>query len=186
MNFLSISQTYGRIGIETQSSRPEFKSQASRLNLTHTNPQVKIEKQAPRVIIDQSACFSSAGLKNNAEIAADAAHAGYQQAMQYIAKCSSDGDMLANIKSKRNAIAEIAARDSIEMHEYDIVLMPSERPKIDVEGYIKVSVDKGKINTDVEEGSLDISFTKPQIRFFLLQKPSLNIEYAGKNFDASV
>jgi hypothetical protein len=42
----------------------------------------------------------------------ESAWRGHQQALEYIAKCAEDGDMLAAIERGGNPIAEIALRDS--------------------------------------------------------------------------
>lgn len=184
MNLLRIEQTYGTIGIETQNSQVRINTRQSLLQLHQTQAKIEIDKQAPTVKIDQHGCFATAGLKNVFELTEEAAQAGQQQSMEYIAKKAADGDMLANIKAGGNPIAEIARRDSYRKHEFNIDLIPKVRPKIDVEGYIKLSAEMGKIETSVKEGSVNINFTENKIRLYLAQQPSLQIQYTGKKIDA--
>lgn len=183
MNLLRIEQTYAKIGVENYKGQLDIKSQLSRLQLQRSDAKIEIEKQAPRVLIDQHPCFASAGLKNNTELNEEAAQRAKQQAMEYIGRRAADGDALANIKNKGNPIAEIARRDSYQVHEFDIDLIPKERPRIEVEGYIKFSAQMGEVKGNVEEGFADINFSNPKLSFYLREKPSLNIQYVGRNID---
>lgn len=186
MNFLRIEQTYGQIGVETYKSQLQIKSQQSKLQMQQTHAKIEINKEEPRVIIDQHPCFATAGLKNDFELAQEAAQLAYQRVMEYIAKYAADGDMLARIKDKSNPIAEIARRDSFTQHEFNIDLIPKARPIIDFEGHISLSAREGQIQKSVQEGSLQVNFSKGEVRLFVARQPSLRIEYAGKNFDTYV
>ncbi len=186
MNLLRIEQTYGMIGVETRNSKADIRTQQSRLNLQQTYVKIEIDKQAPTVKIDQHGCFATAGLKNVFELTEEAAQAGQQQAMEYTAKKAADGDMLANIKSGGNPIAEIAKRDSYQEHEFNIDLIPKVRPKIDFEGYIRLSAEMGEVESSVKEGYVKVNFTENKIRLYLAQKPSLQIQYIGKKVDTYV
>lgn len=183
MNFLKIDQTFGRIGIETQYSQVRLKAQGSMIRMHTTEPQIIIDQQLPRVLIDQRACFASAGYKSCYELMVDVAELSRERVMEYIAKYAQDGDMVAHIESGGNPISEIAFRDSFTQHEFNIDLIPKVRPKIDFKGYLNISLKEGKIQTNIEKGFLNINFTEPYIRMYLIQKPSLKIEYAGQNFD---
>ena len=185
MNVLRIEQTYARIGVETQRSEIQIQSKLPKLQMQQINAKIEIDKQEPRVIIDQRACFSSAGLKSVSELIDQAAQEGMQQAFAYAGKKASEGDMLANIRNKGNAIAEIARSNSVTVHEFNIDNIPKERPRIEVEGYINISAVKGEINSQVEEGSVNITASEPKVNLYLREKPSISIQYVGSNFDAS-
>lgn len=183
MNLLRIEQTYGRIGVETYNSQLEMRAQQSKLEMQRTDPQINIQKQQPVVKIDQHACFATAGLKNVFELTEEAAQMGHQQVLQYTAKKAIEGDMLANIKGGGNPIAEIARSNSYEQHEFNIDLIPKERPHIEVEGYIKLSFNEGQLQINFKEANININFSQSKISFYLNQKPSLNIQYVGGNID---
>lgn len=183
MNFLRIEQTYGKIGVETYASQLGIESRQSILKVHQEHVQVEIDKEEPKVLIDQHECFATAGLKNHFELAQEAAAAAARQVMEYTARYASDGDLLAKIQYKGNPIAEIARRNSFDSHEFNIDLIPKARPRIEVEGHINLSFKEGGVQTGVEEGFMQINFSKPQIQCYLLQKPSLQIQYVGKNLD---
>jgi len=183
MNLLRIEQTYGRIGVETYKSQMDIQSQQSKLTMRRIDSQLNIEKQMPVVKIDQHACFATAGLKNVFELTEEAAQLAKQQALQYTAQKAVEGDMLANIKGGGNPIAEIARSNSYEQHEFNIDNIPKERPRIEVEGNIKLEFNKGQIQTNVEEGSVNTNYSKAKVNIYLSQKPSINIQYVGGNID---
>lgn len=184
MNFLRIEHTYGQIGIDAYNSELQIQSKLSKLNLQHSDAKIQIEKESPKVVIDQHECFATAGLKNVFELTDEAAQLGMQQSMEYAAKKAAEGDALANIKSKSNTIAEIARQNTVDQHEFNIDLIPKARPKIEIEGYIKFSLEKGQVVGNIEDGYIDINFSNPRLDMYLKVKPSLSIEYIGNNFDA--
>jgi hypothetical protein len=185
MNLLRIEQTYAQIGIETQRSQIQIQSKLPKLQIQQTNAKIEIDKQEPRVIIDQHACFATAGLKNVFELTDQAAQEGMQQAFEYAGKKAAEGDMLADIRNKGNAIAQIAKSNVYEEHEFNIDSIPKERPRIEVEGYINISAVKGEINSQLEEGSVSINASEPKVNLYLREKQSISIQYIGSNFDAS-
>lgn len=185
MNNLRIEQTYARIGVETQRSEIQIQSRLPKLQMQQTNAKIEIDKKEPRVIIDQHACFATAGLKNVFELTDQAAQEGMQQASEYAGKKAAEGDALADIRNKGNTIAQIAKSNVYQEHEFNIDNIPKERPKIDVEGYINISAVNGEINSQVEKGSVSINASEPKVNLYLREKPSINIQYIGSNFDAS-
>ena len=183
MNLLRIEQTYAKIGVETFNSQLRINSKQSTIDMHQTFTQVKLEKELPKVIIDQHDCFATAGLKNDMEILLEAKQNAYAQVMEYTARKAQDGDMMANLRNRGNVIAAIASRDSSEQHEFNIDLIPKARPRIEVTGYLNIGFEDGKVTNNVNEGYLNMKFTEPQINMYLLQKPSVNIEYIGNNID---
>ncbi|MGE5328919.1 MAG: DUF6470 family protein [Deltaproteobacteria bacterium] len=186
MNVLRIEQTYAKIGIETYNSKAEMNSKANRLKMQQSFAQVQIQKELPKVLIDQHDCFATSGLKNNEEILAEAAAAANQQAAEYTIRKAQDGDQMTNIRYRGNVIADIARRDSFEQHEFNIDNIPKARPRIEVQGYLKVNFNEGEVSNTVEEGYLNINFSEPRINMYLMQKPSLQIQYIGSNVDVKV
>lgn len=186
MNLLRIEQTYGKIGIDTYNSQLRINSRLGRLDTHQTFVQVEMEKELPKVLIDQHECFATAGLKNNMEILEEAALAADRQALEYTARKAQNGDLLANLKFRGNAIASIARSESFHQHEFNIDLIPKARPSIDVQGYLNINFRQGQILNEVREGFANINFTEPKINMYVLQKPSVNIEYIGNNIDIMV
>ena len=113
----------------------------------------------------------------------EAAYLGMQQAMEYIAKVASDGDVLAAIENGGNPIAYFAERDAYPEKEFNMVTMPRSRPRFEVIGDIRFNVQPGGVRYDVEPGEMEIEATRPEIDIYLRQKPFVKFEYVGKNLD---
>lgn len=187
---LSISQTFARIGIETTPGRMEIQTRAASLDIQHKDIQLNIHTELPKVIIDQHDAFSSAGLKGNMEIVADAAQRGYQQLLDYIGKTAEDGEALAAIENGGNPIADIAFRDSFTEHEFGIDYIPKVGPKIDVTGSISFNPDhvngigmRNGVVINVTPGSVNVNYTPSKLKIFMAQYPSIHISYTGKKVD---
>jgi len=186
MNLLRIEQTYAKIGIDTTASKLKLNANSARISMHKTFPQIEIQTELPRVLIDQHECFATSGIKNNAEMLDEAAQSAQQQALTYTAKKAQDGDQRADLRNRGNVMADIARRDRYEQHEFNIGLMPKVGPQIEVVGSQNISCSEGQITNNYEEGILNIDATGPKISMYLREKPSINIQYIGSNIDVKV
>jgi hypothetical protein len=191
---LTIQLTDARIGIETTPSRLEMQSQAARLELNRKNIQLNIHTELPRVEIDQSSAFASAGLKNFIEVINEAAQIGYQQVMEYIGKTAEDGDRLAAIELGGNPIADIAERDAFPQREFNGEFSPVSGPQMTAKGMQSFDPDplngsdfRNAIQTTVFPSKLSINYTLGQIRIFPAQYSSIKMKYQpGKTIDVHI
>lgn len=184
---LNITQTYAKIGIDRSPTIFEMTARDATLELRQKHAKVNIHTELPRVEIDQYEAFASAGLKNNADIVREAVQRGYQKAYEYIGKVVQDGNALAAIENGGNPIAEIARRDSLKMHEFDIDFIPKVGPEITVKGDIDINFDKNSqgVNNGVDgnytPANLNINYTPGQVRVFLSQYASIKFDYEKEN-----
>ncbi|MDK2811582.1 MAG: hypothetical protein PWR27_2291 [Petroclostridium sp.] len=183
---LRISQTFAQIGIQTQNAQLILQSARPTLSIQQKHAELRIQSELPRVHIDQYQCFAEAGLKNNMDLLREAAQIGKQQAMQYIAKTAADGDRLAAIENGGNPIVDIVERDAYSEKEFNIGVIPKSRPKIEVTGSLWINAHSGSVQTDYEPGQLDIHATRPEIKIYLRQVPSVQIQYVGENVDIHI
>ncbi len=139
MNDLQYTISYARIGIRTQNAQLNMQTQNARLEITSEKPLVKMTSSKPQLIIDQRECFASSGLKSYSELTQEAANRGRQQALEFIGKEASDGNLLAAIERGGNPLAQIAKRDAYPQKQFGMVSMPSAPPKIDyIPGELKI------------------------------------------------
>ncbi|AEV70531.1 DUF6470 family protein [Acetivibrio clariflavus] len=185
---LYITQTHARIGIEKIPSKLELKAEPARLEFRQKHALIKIDTEMPKVIIDQSEAFASAGLKSNMDIVKEGAQKGRQKCLEYIGKTVVDGDTLAAIENNINAIAEISKRDFYKTHEFNIDCIPKVGPKITViEGDVDFEMEKdtdGLVNgleSRFFPADLKINFTPAQVRVFLEQYASIQFKYINEN-----
>ncbi|SHH69849.1 hypothetical protein SAMN02745135_01724 [Caloranaerobacter azorensis DSM 13643] len=147
-------------------------------NIHTTMPKVRIEFEKPKVIIDQYQCFAEAGLKNYLDLTKEAARFGYQKVLEGIARIAEDGDRMAQIENGMPpAIPELAEKNAWEELDYNIDFIPKSRPKIDVEGRLKIDWELGKVNIDYKVNKPIINFQRGKVEIYLKQKPSIKIRY---------
>ncbi len=183
---INISQTYGRIGIETQNAKINITSTKPQINIEQKQSEIEIKTELPQVKIDQYECFAEVGLKNNYDLIKETAELAKQQSMDYIAKMAMDGDMLAAIENETNPIADIAERDAYPEYEYNIDLIPKSRPKIDFTASIDIRAKPGKIEYKLRPGNLTNNYTPGNVKIYMAQEPSLKFEYIGKNMNIQI
>lgn len=157
-----------KINIHSVNARIEIQSTRPLLNMKQQHARIQIETELPKITIDQTECFNSAGLKTNTALLEDAASRARQISLEYIETTASDGRMFAALENPgdaRDVVAEIATRNLFLEHEFDVVAMPSARPDIRLQrGSLKVSSipnDLGTMNGvqfDVRLGSLETRF----------------------------
>lgn len=121
------------------------------LYIDTTYPKLYIDRQLPKVYIDQSQCFYESGLKGPVELSEEAAAEGYKASLQGIKRRVSEGSRMEAIEnSMQNAIPEIAFQNSFDIKEFNLVSMPRSRPKIDVEGYLNIEWEEGRVDFSKE------------------------------------
>jgi hypothetical protein len=180
---LQISKTNALLGIQTNPGRMEMNSTQPKIEMQSQRPEVKIIREPIKVLIDQREAFASAGLKNVARILRENAQKGIQSVHEYLAKYSADGDLLSNIQNRTDAITDIVVRDSYTEKFVNIGVMPSERPKFEVQGSLQFhpksfteAIHNG-VSFSVTPGNLNIQYTPAQIRIFVRQYSSIHFRY---------
>lgn len=163
-----------RINITTQPIRFDYAINNAKLNIQTSQPRVQlkttpamVEIHQPRgeLTIDQYPCRYSIGLKNLADFAQDCADLGRQTLMDTIARIAQEGDQMAQIQNKSNAIANIAANSTIS-EVPDIIYAYIASPNfnyqanpvqfIPKEGKVDLNFQRGNVQGDYQRGSVDI------------------------------
>jgi len=184
---LNITQTYAKIGVDRSPSRLQIQARNASLEIRQKHAKVNMDIELPRVEIDQYESFASAGLKNNGDMIKEGAQKGYQKAYEYIGKLVQDGNALAAIENGGNPIAEIARRDSLKMHEFNIDFIPKVAPKITVKGELNFDPEKNSegVNNGVDgkytPADLNINYSPSQVKVFLSQYASIKFDYNNEN-----
>lgn len=185
---LSITQTYAKIGIETSPSKLEFQSKKAQLEFKQKHAKINMKTELPKVEIDQYEAFASAGLKNFYDLTKSEVERAKQGLLEYIGKVVDDGNSLAAIENGGNPIAEIAERDSYNIHEFDIDTIPKVGPEINlIEGKVNIEPERNAegVNNGVDgkyiPAELNINYTPAQIRIFISQYASIKFNYTSDN-----
>lgn len=173
---LNISQQYAKIAIST--TRPQ-------LNLETSRPQIEINSQAAKLEIRQATgeleidnmpYRYSIGIKNIQDMARDNAREGMQTALETIARIAQDGDRMARIETKENAIANMAAEANIS-EPAELTWAPIEKPSISYKfnpaqidylpGKLDINLRRGTVDANLDRGTVDIRIAQYQnVRFW--------------------
>lgn len=167
-----------RINIFTQPIRLGYTINNAKSNLHTTQPKVQLETTPATVeirqpqgelTINQYPCRYSIGLKNITDFARDIAAKGKQTVMETIARIAQEGDQMAQIQNKSNAIADIAASFTISKVP-DITYARIASPDIHYQakpvqfnpkdGNVDLNLHRGKVQGDYQRGSVDIRITQ--------------------------
>lgn len=191
---IRITTTDAKIGIETINARLERKSNPARMEIRQKQALLEIETEKPKIKIDQYEAFASAGRKNNLDLAVEIAQVGYQRVMEYIAEKAEEGDRLAAIHIKEDPIVEFGEKAVyVQQREFNIDFIPKARPKITVEeGEVKVELAGGsnaffdKVKINFVPHTYDTKYIPGKVNIYMIQYPSVEIEYVGNNIDQYV
>ncbi len=182
-----INRVNGQLGINTINTKMQIRQPKADMEIEKKDAKLQIRTEHLKVVIDQQQCFNETGLADNNTLTATNADLGKQAAFEAIARIAEEGNMLAAIENKIDAIAEIAFNNMESKLDYNFTLTPKSRPQISFtggtvdiqveDGYVKVHTKPNKPIIDVENGRVEI---------YLLQQPKLEIRYIGDKFDKSI
>lgn len=167
-----------QINITTRPTRLEYTIKNAQLNLQTTRPTLQMETTPPtleisqprgELTIDNTPCRYSIGLKNNTDFARDNSALGRQTAKDGIARIVEEGNQLAAIENKTDAIADIAA-ESTRSEIPGVTLAPIASPQITyqaksvqfkpIDGKVNFRLQPGKVQGDYQPGSVDIQVSQ--------------------------
>lgn len=184
---LRITKTDALLGIRTTPTKQRVVQRLADFEMSQKHPKVYIKSEPIRVLIDQSQCFSEAGLKNNTDLLDDLVQRSKQAAVEGIGRVVSEGNILASIENKSNAIADIALNNSIQTIDFNIDFIPKSRPKFEVVGgTVDITVDEGYVNIKSSANKPEIDVEVGSVEFFMRQNPEIHFSYEGKAIDIKV
>jgi hypothetical protein len=185
---LRISQTYGKIGIETHPSRLSIRQPPPRVSMERRDPRLEIRREPVQVLIDQSRCFAEAGRKSIHELGREYARLGREAALEAIGRIAEEGGRMVAIERKENVIPQLSRERTNRDAAFNIAFIPSSRPEIQVTGgNLDMEYIPGSIQMDWEiHTRAEFDATLHRVDIYMRQWPELHIEVVGKNLDRQV
>lgn len=184
---IKITTTNAQIGIQSTPTKMSIRQPKADFDMQQKHPKILLETEPIQIRIDQSQCFAEAGLKSYSALTEEQAARAKQAALEGIGRIVSEGNTLAAIENKYDAIAEIAASNFIQVADWNIDFIPKSRPKIDfVGGNVDISVDEGTVELRAKQNNPIIDVEVGSVEISLIQRPSISFEYIGKEIDKSV
>ncbi|MDF2520939.1 MAG: hypothetical protein K0R84_1567 [Clostridia bacterium] len=187
MSSLRITKTDALLGIKTTPAKVNISQPKADLEIHQKHAKVIIDTEPVQIRIDQSQCFSEAGLKNNRAFMEDNVQNARQEWLRGIGETVSEGNMMADIKGKGNAFAEIAFNNAVKKYDFNVKFIPTSRPVIDfVGGNLDIQVDEGYVDIQARQNRPIYDVEVGGIEFYMLQNPELKIEYVGNELDVKL
>lgn len=184
---LRISKTDAVLGYNITPTKQRIVQTLADFEMNQKHAKVHIESEPIRILIDQSQCFNEAGLKDLAAFGDETAQLGKQAAAEFIDRTVSEGNTLAAIASKADAVAEIAASNFIQTYDFNIDFIPKSRPKFEmVGGNVDISVDEGYVNIYTKANKPEVDVEVGNVEFYMKQHPEIHFSYEGKEIDLKV
>ena len=146
-----ISQTSGSIAIDSKRSSMYVKPGRYEAEMKgNADSSLKMRTKHPKIQIDQTETFASAGIKKPLVMALENFKQALQDGIESIATIAQESLEFLKIEAPGNPIAEQAARIGATDYRLTIKAMPSVKPEI--------TVDEGTIEIDAYEGPLEIDW----------------------------
>lgn len=182
---LSISQQYGKIGLDIQKPQIKLNTTMPRENVSYNFPKVIITSPDPKVRIDQTQCRVDMGARNPRDYGAYIASKGQSKVMEGIARRAQEGDTLAAIDKGSSIVGVIASRRQQAMQcECNIAFIPEHPPQVEAEvGKMELNVEAGGASVSAQLGSVENNAIWAKVGMYLLQKPAIDVEWVGSHYD---
>lgn len=171
-----------QINIRTQPINLEYNLQNAQLNLKSIPPKLLMETIPPKLeirqpqgqlTIDQTPCRYSIGLKNNTDFAHDNVQLGRQALLEGIARRAAEGNRLAQIQNKTNAIADIAT-DSTRKSTPSLTWAHIKSPIITYQASpVEFNVIKGRVNYNLQRGTIQKDYQPGKVDIEVKQYSSI-------------
>lgn len=161
---LNIAQQPAKLALNIKDPFLNIRTTPPQIQLSTEPAIVEINRTEGKLEIDQYPCRYSIGFKNNFDFAYDFAQEGKQSVLAAVGEIAAEGDRLARIESKENAIANIAT-ESMFSDPADVVWARVESPNIHYQpGKVEFNPIYGKVNLDLERGTVSLELQRGEVK----------------------
>ncbi|MBO8164283.1 MAG: hypothetical protein H0Z34_11280 [Brevibacillus sp.] len=185
---LVIDQTYAQHGLRTHKPVQRIEQPKAELNLRQEPARMEINQPAAILTIDSTRAREGFGLKPWLSFSNDQASFGRQQLLEAIAEISQDGDRLAAIESKANAIADIAFEQAFRRADY-FPAVPAVDEGVDVRVEARrpvIHVERRGMRMDPVIKAPIREYTPGKVEGYMLQWPRVTIDVVGLHVDRTL
>lgn len=177
---LQVNHTWPQIGINRSPGHIEMQSPGYTLDMSVTQAAVRVESTLPKVTIDQSQCFSEAGLKGNVSFAAEMVNYSKNAMVSSIGRIVEQGNQQADILGGVNALQDQAYYNAFEQFdkEFNMDTIPKSRPRIEIiDGVLDIRVTEGQISNDTVMQNPTLKYVHGSLEIYLKQRPSIETRF---------
>lgn len=181
---IRLQQTYAQIGIRTIQPVQEIQQIPAELSIKQNPPKMEIERNPSKLFIDQEQAWNELNLKDLATFSSDMVEYSKQEAMEAVAEIAQEGDQLASIEHKTDAISAIATNKANPGPvDFNIAFIPSP-------GSVKIHYTPTELHIEWKQGGAEIestqhkpihNYTPGKTEVYLRQMQELQIDFVGIN-----
>jgi len=185
---LEVNQTFSRLGWDTQRPSYTFEPGNTTITMQPQKAEMQTNRIPPQLTIDQSQCWADMDLKHIFQRIAEAAADGKQEALQYMARLTAEGEQLGAIESQGNPIASIAKSKVISpQHRFQYGNVPGNFSlKISfTPGELQTEWTPAKMNMDVQQTPFHHQYEKGKISYYMQKKSEFHFQMIGGNVNVS-
>ena len=183
---IQLHQTYAQIGLRTTQPVQEIEQMPAEQSIKQVPATMNIDRKPTHLDIDQEQLWNELNFKNNSVFSEDMAEFAKQELMDAISEISQEGDQLAAIEQKTDAInAIVTSKINPGSAEFNIAFIPSY-------GSVKINYTPTELNIDWNKGGVEIqvtphkpnhTYTPGKTEVYLRQMQSLQIDFVGGNIN---
>jgi len=179
---IQLHQTYAQIGLRTTQPVQEIEQLPAELSIKQVPSTMNIDRKPAHFDIDQEQLWNELNFKNNRVFSEDGVEFAKQELLEAISEISQEGDQLAQIEQKTDAInAIVTSKANPGPQEFNIAFIPSE-------GSVKVNFTPTELNIDWKKGGAVIevtphkpthTYTPGKTEIYLRQMQAMQIDFVG-------
>jgi hypothetical protein len=183
---IRLQQTYAQIGLKITQPIQELQQKPAELSIKQESAKMTIEKKPSQFKVDDEQFWNDLGFKSIPTILQESAQNGRETVLEYIGTKAQEGDQLAKIENKSDAIVGIITDKVLpQKADFNIGFIPSP-------GSVKIQFTPAEIHIDWKKGGADIqvtpnkvvhNYTPGKTEVYLQQKQQLQIDFVGTNIN---
>lgn len=179
---LLINRQPAMIGLNISKARVDLQTTPGQVNIETTPAMLDIQSPDPVLHIDQRQCFADKGMKSIDTFMTDWVAESRSDFISGLSRMVAQGDQLAAFKSC--SIADVVNADAGQMPDFAVKCVPQQPPEISCEVYqVQFNNQAGEVHFEYIPARVEANSQPGQVETYLLQKPSLEINWVGENID---
>jgi hypothetical protein len=179
---IRMQQTYAQIGLRITQPVHELQQAPAQISIKQTPATMNVTRTPSTLDINQDQARNEINMKMPDVFSRDNAEAARQRGLEAIAEKVQEGNQLAAIENKTDALAAIAVNKSLpEPDDYNIAFIPSY-------GSVQINYTPAQVQIEWEKGGAEIQatpspvthhYTPGKTEVYLRQMNNLQIDFVG-------
>jgi hypothetical protein len=183
---IQIRQTPALLGIDADLGTQDIVQPRATFEMTTDRPQQDIRQPRGDLEIDQSRAWDALGVGGVLQTMSRIYSKAPEIALQAIARIVEDGNRMAKIHIKSDAIAELAQNIRLEFGQFDVV-PPTEFDNVDIRysaNKAEINVTDGRVNLNAQVNRPQIDYHRGKLDIYMMQYPK--VEFTPPSIDYTV